>query len=41
MYTLSVGVEGASVALKTSDLDRTVEVTSGKNVHIYTQEELG
>ncbi|MBQ3789692.1 MAG: amino acid-binding protein [Lachnospiraceae bacterium] len=41
MYTLSVGVEGASLALKTSDLDRTVEVISGKNVHIYTQEELG
>ncbi len=41
MYTLSVGVEGASLALKTSDLERTVEVISGKNVHIYTQEELG
>jgi len=41
MYTLSVGVEGASLALKTSDLERTVEVIGGKNVHIYTQEELG
>lgn len=41
MYTLSVGVEGASLALKTSDLDKTIEVIGTKSVHIYTQEELG
>ena len=41
MYTLSVGIEGASLALKTSDLARTVEVIGTKSVHIYTQEELG
>ena len=40
MYTLSVGVEGASLALKTSDLERAIEVISGQEVHIYTQEQL-
>lgn len=41
MYTLSVGVEGASLALKTSDLARTDELIGGMSVHMYTQEELG
>ena len=41
MYTLSVGVEGASLALKTSDLDKTQELIGGMSVHLYTQEELG
>ncbi len=41
MYTLSVGVEGASLALKTSDLEKTAEVIAEQSVHVYTQEELG
>ncbi len=40
MYTLSVGVEGASLALKTSDLARTDKLIGGMSVHMYTQEEL-
>ncbi len=40
MYTLSVGVEGASLALKTSDPTGTVEILQGQNVHLYSQEEL-
>ncbi|MCR5676034.1 MAG: amino acid-binding protein [Lachnospiraceae bacterium] len=41
MYTLSVGAEGASLALKTSDLEKTIDVIGTQEVHIYTQEELG
>ncbi|MCR4764061.1 MAG: amino acid-binding protein [Lachnospiraceae bacterium] len=41
MYTLSVGIEGASLALKTSDLEKTIEVIREQSVHIYTQAELG
>ncbi len=40
MYTLSVGVEGASLALKTSDLERAIEVIGEQEVHIYTQAQL-
>ena len=41
VYGLSLDDEGASIAMKTDDLEKTLEVLKNENVKLYSQDEIG
>ncbi|WP_026507284.1 ACT domain-containing protein [Butyrivibrio sp. MC2013] len=40
VYGLSLNDDGASIALKTDDLQKTIEILQNENVRLYNQEEI-